>query len=164
MSVLILATGGTLDKVHDPIHEDLGFPETSLIPDILKQGKVTGIEVKTLMLKDSLEMDDTDRQIICDAILASEHDRIIITHGTSTMSDTAEYLKDRIQNKTIVLTGAMRPFSLYESDAKFNLGGAVIAAQTLGQGTYIVMNGHVFPAGQVRKNTQTGVFEGKAGM
>lgn len=159
MYLRILATGGTLDKIHAPIREELVFPETSLIPEILRQGKITGVHVETLFLKDSLEMGQGDREAIASAIQSCPETHIVVTHGTSTMSVTAEYLVNRCESKTVVLTGAMRPFSLYESDAKFNLGGAVVAAQTLPRGVYIVMNGQVFRAGQVAKNTATGVFE-----
>ena len=110
------------------------------------------------MQKDSLEMTDTDRQTIRNQVQNCRHNRILITHGTDTLADTARALKD-IKNKTVVLTGAMQPARLRSTDAIFNVGFAVSAVQTLPPGVYITMNGRVFEAGKVRKNRQAGRFE-----
>lgn len=160
-NICILATGGTIDKEHDPISEALVFSEESHVPEMLKEFRVDAdtIPHKILMLKDSLELTHEDRILIRDEIRAHDEEHIVITHGTSTMSVTAEFLQKEIKNKTMVLTGAMRPFSLMRSDAGFNLGSAIAAAQCLPYGAYITMNGQVFPAGTVRKNEKAGIFE-----
>ena len=159
MTMHILATGGTIDKVHDPITESLIFKQNSHLKDMLRQSNVRNYTHDILMLKDSLEVTEADRDTIAQAVMNSPHQQLIITHGTSTMEVTARYLIGKAPEKTVVLCGAMRPFSLYESDAKFNLGGAFIAAQTLPAGVYVAMNGRIFDADNVRKNREEGVFE-----
>ena len=159
MTIYILATGGTIDKVHHPVNETLVFQDRSLVPDILQTFHMTDFQFDCLMLKDSLDITEDDRDMIAEAIKNCASDQIVITHGTSTMSVTAEYLAERLTNKTILLTGAMRPFSLYRGDSEFNLGCAITAAQTLDHGVYITMNGQIFPAGTVLKNRETGIFE-----
>lgn len=154
----ILATGGTIDKVHDPIAETLTFGKISYIPQILEECRTADITHLVLMFKDSRDMTDADREVILSAIQARPEKSIVVTHGTSTMPLTAEYLKDHAKDKTIVLTGAMRPFSFFQSDAGYNLGGAIIAARALPPGVYIVMNGQIFNAGQVAKDEQKGIF------
>lgn len=148
-----------MDKDHDPISESLVFSGHSYVPDMLEEFRAPGIPHDIIMLKDSLEMTDQDRALIKDTAQRRAERGIVITHGTSTMARTAEYLKNHITDKTIVLTGAMRPFSLFRSDAGFNLGGALIAARSLPAGVYLVMNGRVFEAGAVAKNAETGIFE-----
>jgi len=160
--VYILATGGTIDKVHNEIEETLEFPRKSQVPLMLSDCKISNFKHRVIMLKDSLDMDDADRRLIYNEILAVFEKSIVLTHGTSTMAETAEYLKDKIVNKTVVLTGAMRPFAFSRSDAPFNFGAAVVASQVLPPGVYVTMNGQVFEAGQVDKNIETGVFEGTA--
>lgn len=108
---------------------------------------------------DSLEMTDEDRELIAHQCNHSEEDRIIITHGTDTMSETAQYLAQKVKNKTIVLTGAMIPIKFGSSDGLFNLGSALAFAQTLPVGVYVAMNGRYFNWDNVRKNKQTGMFE-----
>ncbi len=157
--ICILATGGTIDKDHDPITEKLVFTGQSHISDILRECRVKDVPYQILMQKDSLDITDQDREAMKHAILARTEEAIVLTHGTSTMAQTAEYLNGAVPGKTVVLTGAMRPFALLRSDASFNLGGAIVAAQTLPPGVYVAMNGRVFDAAQVRKNIQTGVFE-----
>ncbi len=161
MNVLILITGGTLDKVHDTITESLifGGGDKSRVSNILKTGRTDHPRLKTLMQKDSLDMTEEDREIILQAVLDAPQSRIVITHGTGTMDQTAQYLDGKIGEKTVVLTGAMRPQSLGKSDAGFNLGGAIIAAQTLDYGVYAVMNGRVFEAKSLRKDTKLGRFD-----
>jgi len=111
------------------------------------------------MQKDSLDMTEDDREIILKAVLNAPQDRIVITHGTGTMELTAKYLDGKVGDKTVVLTGAMRPQSLGKSDAGFNLGGAIIAAQTLDYGVFAVMNGRVFEVAKVHKDTALGRFD-----
>ncbi|NNF91805.1 MAG: asparaginase [Boseongicola sp.] len=159
--VRIIVTGGTIDKVHDPMTESLGFAKdaSTHIPEILALGRCHFPRVERIMLKDSLEFDDADRDAIVAAVEASEETAIVVTHGTGTMGESARWLSRRVQGKTIVLTGAMRPHSLSFSDGAFNLGGAIIAAQTLPEGVYGVMNGRVFEAAALDKNTEQGRFD-----
>ena len=161
MDVLILITGGTLDKVHDTITEGLVFDETqeSQVSDILRVGRCHHPVQNILMQKDSLDMTEDDRSHILKAILEAEQDRIVITHGTGTMELTAKYLDGKVKDKTVILTGSMRPQSLGKSDAGFNLGGAIIAAQTLDYGVFAAMNGRIFEAEQVHKDTALGRFD-----
>ena len=161
MDILILITGGTLDKVHDTITEGLVFTDDgeSNVSDVLRVGRCHHIATHILMQKDSLDMTETDRAAILKAVLEAQQDHIIITHGTGTMEITAKYLDGKIGDKTVILTGAMRPQSLGKSDAGFNLGGAIIAVQTLDYGVFAVMNGRVFEAAQVHKDTSLGRFD-----
>lgn len=161
MDILILITGGTLDKVHDTITEGLVFEDDgqSQVSDVLRVGRCDHPVQKILMQKDSLDMSDEDRAAILQAVLNAPQDRIIITHGTGTMELTAKYLDSKVGDKTVILTGAMRPQSLGKSDAGFNLGGAIISAQTLDYGVFAVMNGRVFQAAQVHKDTALGRFD-----
>ena len=115
--------------------------------------------VEILMLKDSLEFDDVDRNAILETIKKASETAIVITHGTGTMDKTARFLENKVQDKTIVITGAMRPFSLSSSDGEFNLGGAIIGAQLLEPGVWGIMNGRVFPANQISKNAELGRFD-----
>jgi L-asparaginase len=160
-AVRIVVTGGTLDKVHDTATEGLGFAPDGLthLPSILTQARVQFPAVETVLMKDSLLFDDADRAAILAAARAAPEPALVITHGTGTMGRTARFLNGQIPGKTIVLTGAMRPHSLGRSDASFNLGGAVIAAQTLPHGVWGVMNGRVFAAADLDKNTATGRFD-----
>ncbi len=159
--VRIVVTGGTIDKVHDPLTEKLSFDAngTTHIPEMLSIGRCHAVQVQTLMLKDSLDFDDTDRNAIIEAVRSAHELSIVITHGTGTMGESARWLAERITGKTIVLTGAMRPHSLHDSDGPFNLGGAVIAAQILPAGVYGVMNGRVIEAQRLDKNTEHGRFD-----
>ena len=160
-SVRIIVTGGTIDKVHDTKTEGLAFsPDGAThIPEMLRIGRCHFPVVELLMLKDSLYFEDADREEIAAAVAAAPEEAIVITHGTGTMGETARFLKDRDSGKTVVLTGAMRPFSLYTSDGEFNLGGAVIASQILGPGVWGTMNGRVFPAESLNKNIEQGRFD-----
>ncbi|MDG6778029.1 asparaginase domain-containing protein [Thiomicrorhabdus sp. zzn3] len=159
--ILLLITGGTLDKEYDPIRGELGFPSSAL-PDLLNEARSTlPIEHKVLMQKDSLHMTDQDRQQIEQACLKARQNHIVITHGTDTMVETAQVLQncDGLKGKKIVLVGAMRPYRLGGSDAAFNVGAAFMAVQLAAPGVYLCMNGRLFHAGSVRKNRQLGVFE-----
>ena len=159
--VLILITGGTLDKVHDTVTEGLVFDcgGKSRVSNILKTGRTDHPRLQVLMQVDSLDMTNEQRATILQAVRDAEQSHIVITHGTGTMEITAKYLDGKVGNKTVIFTGAMRPQSLGKSDAGFNLGGAIIAAQTLGAGVYAIMNGRVFTAGELRKNTELGRFD-----
>jgi len=159
--IRIIVTGGTIDKVHDPRTEGLGFaPDGSThIPEMLRIGRCHFPNVQLLMLKDSLYFDETDRAAIAAAVTEAPETRVIVTHGTGTMGQTARFLAPQVTGKTVVLTGAMRPFSLYASDGEFNLGGAVLAVQLLGPGVWGVMNGRAFPAEALNKNTEQGRFD-----
>lgn len=160
--VAILITGGTFDKVHDTTAEALVFPrdEQSQVPEVLSAGRCRFPRLQRVMMKDSLLFDDEDRDAIARAVRRAPEARIVITHGTGTMGDTARWLAATIDDKTVVLTGAMRPHSLGQSDAAFNLGGALAAAQTLAPGVYGVMNGRILAAADLQKNTETGRFDG----
>jgi L-asparaginase len=157
----IVVTGGTIDKVHDPRTEGLAFsPDGAThIPEILRIGRCHFPVVKLLMLKDSLYFEDADREAIAQSVAEAPEPAVVITHGTGTMGETARFLEPRISGKTVVLTGAMRPFSLYASDGEFNLGGAVVAAQLLEAGVWGVMNGRIFPAAGLDKNVEAGRFD-----
>ena len=157
----ILVTGGTIDKVHDTRSEGLSFsPDGSThIPELLRIGRCHFPTVELLMLKDSLYFDDADRAAIASAVAAAPEPAIVITHGTGTMGETARFLAGRTGDRTVVLTGAMRPFSLYASDGEFNLGGAIVAAQLLAPGVWGVMNGRVFEAARLDKNVEQGRFD-----
>jgi len=158
MFIQIYGTGGTLDKLYyDALSEyQIGEPVAG---ELMEQGRANvGYSVQSLIRKDSLELDDADRQLIHDTVAACPYEHVLITHGTDTMTVTAAGLAD-IPDKVIVLTGAMQPARFRDSDALFNLGLAVGALNTLGHGVYIAMSGRVFPADQVKKNRLAGRFE-----
>lgn len=157
--IKLIITGGTLDKHYNELNGELDFPATQL-PAMLKQARCTAdIEIQQLMLKDSLEMNATDRELIKQACLSTRAEQIIITHGTDTMVDTAKHLALTNKDKTIVLVGAMVPYRINQSDALFNLGSAMIAVQLLTAGIYITMNGKVFAWDNVVKDKQLGEFK-----
>jgi len=157
--IRILITGGTFDKAYNELTGELYF-EDSHLPEMLKLGRCKlDLEIRTLMMIDSLQMTDDDRQILLDQCRKVPEMRILITHGTDTMVRTAEVLAQGIADKTIVLTGAMIPYKFGSSDGLFNLGSALAFAQTLPPGVYVAMNGRHFVWNRVRKNRKTGVFE-----
>lgn len=159
MTIKLFITGGTIDKHYNALNGKLYFDHSHL-PEILKQGRChADISIKRLLAKDSLEMNDADRQHILTACNATKATQIIITHGTDTMVDTAQVLQQAITGKVIVLVGAMIPYAFKQSDALFNMGCAVTAVQCLTEGVYIIMNGHVFTADNVVKNRQQGRFQ-----
>lgn len=159
MTIRIFVTGGTFDKEYNELTGTLFFKDTQL-PEMLRLGRCKlDIEMRTLMMIDSLEMTTGDRQIILEHCLQTKEDKIIITHGTDTMENTARVLGKEIKNKTVVLTGAMVPYKFGSSDGLFNLGSAVAFVQTLRPGVYIAMNGRCFTWDNVRKNRNTGEFE-----
>jgi L-asparaginase len=156
--ILILTTGGTIDKLYfdarstyevGPPHVEKLLAELKLAPPY---------RIVSLMRKDSLDLTDQDRGAICRAVIEAPEQRVLITHGTDTMVETGRVLA-KVPGKTIVLTGALEPALFRTSDALFNIGGALIAVQTLPAGAYIVMNGTVFEAANVRKNTEINRFE-----
>ncbi|GAB4220527.1 MAG: asparaginase domain-containing protein [Acidobacteriota bacterium] len=158
-AVRILITGGTFDKVYDEITGQLYFRD-SHVAEMLQLGRCRlEVELTTLMLIDSLDMTAADRDLILRHCQATPENRIVITHGTDTMVDTARVLAAGVRNKTIVLTGAMIPIAFGSSDGLFNMGGALTAVQILPPGVYIVMNGRVFDWDKVRKNREKGFFE-----
>jgi L-asparaginase len=159
MSIRIFITGGTFDKEYNELTGQLYFKDSHL-PEMLDLGRnLVPVEVRTLMMVDSLEMTDDDRSLIAEHCIKSPEDKIIITHGTDTMTNTAQVIAQRTKNKTIVLTGAMIPYKFGSSDGLFNLGSAMAFVQTLPPGVYVVMNGRYFNANNVRKNKETGEFE-----
>lgn len=163
MQIKILITGGTFDKEYDEIAGRLFFKDTHL-PEMLKLGRCgLDVQLRTVMMIDSLEMTDSDRQLILDQCKKSSEDKIVITHGTDTMVETAQLLANGIQGKTIVLTGAMIPYAFGSSDGLFNLGSALSFVQALPHGVYIAMNGKCFSWDNVQKNRERGEFEEKIG-
>ncbi len=162
--IQLFITGGTIDKQYQTTTGELNFPATHL-PQLLQEANSTlEIDIQVLMQKDSLEMAELDRALINQACSNSKSQKIVITHGTDTMVETAlsllkEAINNKSSNKTIVLTGAMRPFMLQHSDASFNMGAALMAVQLAPAGVYICMNGQLFNATQVQKDRQQGIFK-----
>ena len=159
MTIRIFITGGTFDKEYNEITGQLYFNDTHL-HDLLDMGRSkVSVEIRTLMMVDSLEMTDENRELIAHQCNQCEEDKIVLTHGTDTMSETAKMLAQKVKDKTIILTGAMIPIKFGSSDGLFNLGSALAFAQTLPAGVYVAMNGRYFNWDNVRKNKQTGMFE-----
>ncbi len=159
MTIKIFITGGTFDKEYNELEGKLFFKDTHL-PEMLKLGRCKlEIDIRTLMMIDSLDMTDADRKIILENCRRTKEDKILITHGTDTMVETAKVLANSINDKTIILTGAMIPYKFGSSDGLFNLGSSLAFVQTLPHGVYISMNGKYFRWDNVRKNKQTGEFE-----
>jgi len=159
MAIRIFITGGTFDKEYNELTGQLYFKDTHL-HELLEMGRNrVNAEIRTLMMIDSLEMTDGDRELIAHQCNHCEETSIVITHGTDTMTETAKYLAEKVKNKTIVLTGAMIPIKFGSSDGLFNLGSALAFSQTLSPGVYVAMNGRYFHWDNVRKNKESGVFE-----
>jgi L-asparaginase len=158
--IRLLITGGTIDKSYCPVDGQLSFSRTHVLA-MLKQARVALPEgqVQTLLLKDSLDLTEADREIICRAASEARETKLIVTHGTDTMVQTAQRLAAKHLAKTIVLVGAMVPYTFSNSDGLFNLGLALGAVQLLPTGVYIAMNGRIFPWNTVRKNSARGIFE-----
>ncbi len=156
--ILILTTGGTIDKIYFDAKSayEVGPPNIEIVLNELDLA--IDYTVRSLLKKDSLEITDQDRELVLQSVLAAEEDRILITHGTDTMVQTAKYLA-KAQGKTIVLTGALTPALFKTTDALFNIGCALGAVQTLEPGIYIAMNGAIFPYDKVRKNLEKNRFE-----
>ena len=157
--IKIFATGGTFDKEFNEINGELFFKETNLY-ELLELGRSQlDVKIETLMMIDSLRMSKDDRDYIINKCKNEKTDRIIITHGTDTMVETAKILAENIKDKTIILTGAMIPIKFGSSDGLFNLGSALSFVQTLEPGIYITMNGRYFTWNNVHKNKKLGIFE-----
>lgn|SRR5512135_715364 len=158
--IRVLVTGGTFDKEYDELTGRLFFKETHL-HEMLRLGRCrVPVTVETVMMVDSLEMTDEDRMRIAEICRQTLEDRIVITHGTDTMVETAAVLAHEKTAKTIILTGAMVPWAFGSSDGLFNLGSAISFAQTLpSAGVYVAMNGRCFTWDNVRKDRATGTFE-----
>ncbi|MEE8436779.1 MAG: asparaginase domain-containing protein [Candidatus Neomarinimicrobiota bacterium] len=162
MSICIFITGGTFDKEYDEINGRLYFKKTHM-REMLQLGRSRlDVNIYPLMLKDSLEMTDKDRQKILQSCRRAKENKIIITHGTDRMTKTAGTIAAANLNKTILLTGAMIPYKFGSSDGLFNLGSALAFAQTLPPGVFIAMNGRWFNYNTVEKNQKTGIFEVKS--
>lgn len=158
MNIRIFTTGGTFDKVYFDALSSFSIGEP-MVPNLLEEAAVGfSYEVESLLRKDSLELTDQDRALIKSKVTSCAERLILITHGTDTMTETAAVLAD-VQDKVIVLTGAMQPARMRYSDAPFNLGLAIGALQCLNTGVYLAMSGQIFNAGEVRKNRDAGRFE-----
>jgi len=159
MAIRILVTGGTFDKEYNERTGQLYFKDTHLA-EMLQHGRSrVEVTIRTVMMIDSLEMTDADRALIVQNCLQSPEDRIVITHGTDTMTETAAAIARGVPGKTIVLTGAMIPWAFGSSDGLFNLGSALSFVQALPPGVYVAMNGKFFRWDRVRKNRERGEFE-----
>ncbi|MGC3996276.1 MAG: asparaginase [Anaeromyxobacter sp.] len=157
--IRVFVTGGTFDKEYDELHGRLFFKDTHL-PEMLRLARCRAdVRLRTLMMIDSLEMTDADRRIVVESCRSAEEARIVVTHGTDTMAETARALVAAGLGKTVVLTGAMIPYAFGSSDGLFNLGSALSFAQVLPPGVYVAMNGRCHPGDRVRKNRDSGVFE-----
>ena len=159
MSLRIIATGGTFDKHYNELNGTLGFAHSHL-PEVIARSRMTiSVALEVLPLLDSLDMQDGDRERVLTSCAASAEQAIVIVHGTDTMKETAAVLGAAALGKTVVLTGAMIPYAIANSDAMFNLGFATAAAQILLPGVYVAMNGQVFAWDNVTKNRSAGVFQ-----
>ena len=157
--VRILITGGTFDKEYDEIEGKLFFKD-SHVKEVLELGRCRlPVELRTLMMVDSLQMTEDDRKLIVEHCRGTPEKRIVVTHGTDTMEVTARSIAEAVTDKTVVVTGAMIPYKFDSSDGLFNLGSALAFVQSLPVGVYVAMNGRCFPARSVKKNRETGFFE-----
>ena len=159
MKINLLITGGTIDKVYNELTGELTFDNSHLDEMLERSRSTVDIDSKVLFLKDSLDMTNEDRNLILSKCLECSGNKVVITHGTDTMVETAQLLGDKIKDKTIVLFGSMIPYSINNSDALFNLGAALSAVQDKTNGVYIAMNGQVFDFDKVEKNKALGIFE-----
>ncbi len=161
MNIVIFVTGGTFDKEYNELDGSLSFKGTH-VEKTLAEGRcrLSG-RVEVVMMKDSLEMTDHDRLQIAERCQSCAESRILITHGTDTMEHTARFLAERVSGKTIVLTGAMIPYTFGSSDGLFNLGSALSFVQILPAGVFVAMNGRYFRADEVYKDKQLGIFRSR---
>jgi len=159
MKIAIITTGGTIDKIYFDAKSDyhVGDPQIKVILD--KVGATFEYSVSEVFQKDSLDITDEDRLLIANRILQTDASSFIVTHGTDTMVETANVLKEHVSGKTIVLVGSLTPARFRETDAEFNIGVAVGAVQALPEGVYIAMNGQIFNPNSVRKNRAENRFE-----
>lgn len=157
--IRVLVTGGTFDKEYDELAGTLFFRDTH-VPEMLRRGRcLADVRVEKLLMMDSLDMTDADRARVVERCRTCPEARVVVTHGTDTMAETARALHAAAVGKTVVLTGAMIPYAFGSSDGLFNLGSALSFAQALAPGVYVAMNGRVFPGDRVRKNRESGIFE-----
>ena len=159
MSIRLYITGGTIDKVYNQTNGELEFNQTHF-PEMLTRAR-TEVKIKTeiLLFKDSLDMDEDDRKLILKSCIECEEERILITHGTDTMCETAKLLGANLKSKVVVLFGSMVPYTVSNSDALFNLGCALGSLNLLENGVYVAMNGRTLPWGDVEKNISLGIFQ-----
>ena len=159
MQIRLLVTGGTFDKEYDELTGKLFFKDTH-VNEMLRLARADlDLEIRTLMMVDSLEMTDIDRELILQNCIEPGREHIVVTHGTDTMPETARFLGERTADRTIVLTGAMVPYTFGSSDGLFNLGSALSFVQALPHGVYVAMNGRCFAWDDVAKNRELGIFE-----
>jgi L-asparaginase len=158
-TIRVFVTGGTFDKEYDELTGRLFFRDTH-VPEMLRRGRChIDVAIEPLMMVDSLEMTEAQRQAIVEACRRCPERRVVVTHGTDTMPETARALDAAALGKTVVLTGAMVPYAFGSSDGLFNLGSALSFAQALPPGVHVAMNGRIFAAARVRKNRAAGIFE-----
>ena len=155
--IQIITTGGTIDKVYDPTTGELTFTQSYIQQMIKKSNTTLNFQIDNILAKDSWDISETDRDKILQFCKNSKFDKIIITHGTDTIDKTAKKLS-LLKNKTIVLFGAMIPYSMTNSDSIFNFGFALSCVQTLKNGVYVAMNGRIFEANNIIKNRDLGIF------
>ena len=162
-TINVLSTGGTFDKAYGSGAgvRNFSFPEVSAVEDIATRLGIRNMKVsyEAARAKDSLDMTDDDRNFIAEWCADNSRDRCVVIHGTDTMIDTARVVAKRCPDKVVVLTGALQPARMRDTDAEFNLGGALIAAQACSPGVYIVMSGMIYPWDKCKKNSTTGHFE-----
>ena len=158
MKIKFFTTGGTIDKVYFDAKSEFAVGEPQVREVVENSNVAFEYEIESILRKDSLEMTDADRELVRRRVEAESCTRIVVTHGTDTMIETAKVLRG-IPNKTIVLTGSMQPARFRVSDAGFNIGAAIAAVQALPPGVYIAMNGRIFDPDKVRKNRARNVFE-----
>ena len=159
MSIQIFITGGTIDKKYNELSGELIFDKTHIVDMLNRSRCMTETLSEVIFLKDSLDIDTQDRDLIINKCNESLSEKILITHGTDTIVETAKQIQSFNMAKTIVLMGSMIPYSISDSDALFNLGFAFSAVQTLKAGVYVCMNGKIFTADKVKKNTSVGIFD-----
>jgi L-asparaginase len=159
MKINIITTGGTIDKIYFDAKSDYQIGDPVIGALLQRMGMTVDFSVHSLMRKDSLELTDTDRQSIVNAVLESDSDHILVTHGTDTMVETGKWLLKHAPQKHVVLTGALQPAAFRETDAVFNIGCAIGALQMVSPGAYIAMNGQVFDVTRVTKNVAANRFE-----
>ena len=158
IDIHFIITGGTIDKIYDAVSGNLSFTESNVCKAIKSSRCELNITIEKLMLIDSLNINHDDRQSILKKVMSCNADKIIITHGTDTMTDSAQLIGNNCKDKTIVITGAMIPFQFNNSDALFNLGTAIAFVQSKPKGVYIAMNGKCFNYYNVKKDLKHGIF------
>ena len=158
MKIKILTTGGTIDKIYFDQKSEYKIGDPQAAGVLQRANSMLDTEVESIMRKDSLDLTDEDREIIREKVATDPNPCLVITHGTDTMIETAKALKE-ISDKVVVLTGSMYPAQFRDSDAVFNIGCAITAAQVLEPGIYIVINGKVFDPEKARKNVELNRFE-----